>query len=119
MILERVKKTIQEYKLLGKKDRILIAYSGGVDSTGLLNLLLEFREEWSFELFLGHFNHKLRHTADEDEQFVKRMAQKHSLPLFVGSKDVRSYARAKKLNIEKSYLSSLPASSIFSFFVRA
>ena len=102
MILERVKKTIQEYKLLEKKDRILIAYSGGVDSTGLLNLLLELREEWSFELFLGHFNHKLRHTADEDEQFVRRMAKKYSLPLFVGSKDVRSYARTKKLNIEEA-----------------
>jgi tRNA(Ile)-lysidine synthase len=102
MILDRIKKTIQEYNLLEKKDRILIAYSGGVDSTGLLNLLLEFREEWSFELFLGHFNHKLRQKADEDEQFVKRMAQKYSLPIFVGSKDVRSYARAKKLNIEEA-----------------
>ncbi len=102
MILDRIKKTIQEYKLLEKKDRILIAYSGGVDSTGLLNLLLELREEWSFELFLGHFNHKLRHTADEDEQFVRRMARKYSLPLFVGSKDVSSYARTKKLNIEEA-----------------
>jgi tRNA(Ile)-lysidine synthase len=102
MILDRVKKTIQEYKLLEKKDRILIAYSGGADSTGLLNLLLELREEWSFELFLGHFNHKLRQTADEDEQFVRRMAKKYSLPLFVGSKDVRSYARKKKLNIEEA-----------------
>jgi len=102
MILERVKKTIQEYKLLEKKDKIIIAYSGGVDSTGLLNLLFELREEWSFELFLGHFNHKLRQKAGEDEQFVKHMAQKYSLPLFVGSKDVRSYARAKKLNIEEA-----------------
>jgi len=102
MILERVKKTIQEYKLLERKDRILIAYSGGVDSTGLLNLLFELREEWSFELFLGHFNHKLRRTADEDEGFVRCMAQKYSLPLFVGSKDVRSYARKNKLNIEEA-----------------
>jgi tRNA(Ile)-lysidine synthase len=102
MILERIKKTIQECKLLEKKDRILIAYSGGVDSTGLLNLLLELREGWYFELFLGHFNHKLRQKADEDEQFVRRMAQKYSLPIFVGSKDVRSYAREKKLNIEEA-----------------
>lgn len=102
MILERVKKTIQEYNLLQKKDKILIAYSGGVDSTGLLNLLLKLREEWSFELFLGHFNHKLRQKAEEDEKFVRRMAQKYSLPLFVGSKDVRSYARAKRMNIEEA-----------------
>jgi tRNA(Ile)-lysidine synthase len=102
MILERVKKTIQEYQLLERKDRILVAYSGGIDSTGLLALLLELREEWSFELFLGHFNHKLRQTADEDEQFVKGVAKKYSLPLFVGSKDVRSQARKKKLNIEEA-----------------
>jgi tRNA(Ile)-lysidine synthase len=102
MILERIKKTIQDYKLLEKKDKILIAYSGGVDSTGLLNLLLELREEWSFELFLGHFNHRLRQSADKDEQFVRRMAKIYSLPLFVGSKDVRSYAREKKLNIEEA-----------------
>ncbi|NIO48082.1 MAG: tRNA lysidine(34) synthetase TilS [Candidatus Aminicenantes bacterium] len=102
MILKRIKKTIQEYKLFEKKDRILVAYSGGVDSTGLLNLLLELREKWSFELFLGHFNHMLRHNADEDEQFVRRMAKKYSLPLFVGSKDVRSYARKKKLNVEEA-----------------
>jgi tRNA(Ile)-lysidine synthase len=102
MIIDNIKKTILEYKLLEKKDRILIAYSGGVDSTGLLNLLLELREEWSFELFLGHFNHKLRHTADEDEQFVRRMARKCSLPIIVGSKDVCFYARAKKLNIEEA-----------------
>jgi tRNA(Ile)-lysidine synthase len=102
MILDRVKKTIQEYKLLERKDRILVAYSGGVDSTGLLTLLLELRQEWFFELFLGHFNHKLRHAADEDEQFVRRVANRYSLPLFVGSKDVRSYARKKRLNIEEA-----------------
>ncbi len=102
MILEKIKKTIQEYKLPEKKDKILIAYSGGVDSTGLLNLLLELREEWSFELFLGHFNHKLRPRAEEDEKFVRRTAQKYSLPLFVGSKDVRSYAQARKMNIEEA-----------------
>jgi len=102
MISDRIKKTIQEYKLLEKKDRILIAYSGGVDSTGLLKLLLELREKWSFELFLGHFNHKLRQKADEDEQFVRRMARKYSLPIFVGSKDVGFCARAKKLNIEEA-----------------
>ena len=102
MILDRIKKTIQEYKLLEKKDKILIAYSGGADSTGLLALLLELREAWSFKIFLGHFNHKLRQSADEDEQFVRRTAEKYSLPLFVGSKDVRSYARAKKLNIEEA-----------------
>ena len=102
MILKKIQKTIQDYRLFDKKDKILLAYSGGVDSTGLLSLLLELRRDWSFKLFLAHFNHKLRQKAEEDEQFVRQTAQKHSLPLFVGSGDVRSYAKVRKLGIEES-----------------
>ena len=102
MILNRIRKTIDEYSLLEKGDKILIAYSGGADSTGLLLSFLELREEMGLELFLGHFNHKLRSSADEDERFVKNMAQKYSLPLFVGSKDVRSYAKKHRLNLEEA-----------------
>lgn len=102
MILDKIKKTIKEYKLLEKKDRVLIAYSGGLDSTGLLALLLELREKWSFEIFIGHFNHKLRQSAEEDEQFVRDVCQKYSLPLFVGSENVRMYAKNKRLNIEEA-----------------
>ncbi len=101
-IFTKVKKTILGHGLFRKKDRILIACSGGVDSTALLHILLDLSQEWSFELFLGHFNHRLRSTADRDERFVRRMAKKYSLPLFVGRQDVRSYARKKKLNIEEA-----------------
>lgn len=102
MLLEKAQKTIQEYGLLKKRDKILIAYSGGADSTALLHLLLELREKWSFVLFLGHFNHKLRQSAEQDERFVKDVARKQSLPLRVGSGDVRAHAEALKLNIEEA-----------------
>ena len=102
MLLEKVRKTIREHRLLQKKDRILVAFSGGVDSSALLHILLELRQEWSFELHLGHFNHKLRQSADEDEQFVRRVARRHSLPLRIGREDVRATARAMGLNIEEA-----------------
>lgn len=102
MILEKVRQTIEDYKLLRKKDKILIACSGGPDSTGLLHLLLELRQEWSFELFLALFNHRLRPSSEEDEKFVKSMAGHLSLPIFSGSMDVRSYACQKRMNIEEA-----------------
>jgi tRNA(Ile)-lysidine synthase len=102
MILEVVKKTIRELGLLQPEERILIAYSGGADSSALLHLLLELREEWSFKLFLGHFNHKLRPGAEEDERFVRSVARKYSLPLYVGRGDVRARAEASGLNIEEA-----------------
>jgi tRNA(Ile)-lysidine synthase len=102
MILETVKDTIAEHGLLEKKEKILLAFSGGLDSTGLLGIFLELRKEWHLDLFLGHFNHKLRQSADEDEQFVRRVAQKHALPLFIESEDVRAFAKRNRLNLEEA-----------------
>ncbi len=102
MILEAVKKTITKYHLLEKKDSVLIAFSGGLDSTGLLAVFLELRTAWLLDLSLGHFNHKLRPRAGEDEKFVREVAKKYDLPLFVASEDVRSYAKRNRLNLEEA-----------------
>lgn len=102
MVLETVKKMIEKYKLLTREDKVLVAFSGGVDSSALLVVFLELRKEWALDLFLGHFNHQLRPGAFEDEQFVRRVAKQHSLPLFVASEDVRGYARDRGLNVEEA-----------------
>jgi tRNA(Ile)-lysidine synthase len=102
MVLDTVKKTVGKHNLLEKGDNILLAFSGGLDSTGLLAVFLELREEWLLELFLGHFNHRLRPTADEDERFVRKVAKEHDLPLYVASEDVRSFAKQNRLNLEEA-----------------
>ena len=102
MILDTVKETIAKHKLLNKKDKILLAYSGGLDSTGLVAVFLELRKEWLLELFLAHFNHRLRPSASADEQFVRKMAQEHELPLYVASEDVRAFAKQNRLNLEEA-----------------
>jgi tRNA(Ile)-lysidine synthase len=101
-ILESVKKTIDKYNLHENGEKILVAYSGGVDSSALLSVLLELRRCFNFEISLGHFNHHLRPNSNKDEEFVRRVARKHSLPLFVGSEDVRSHAKLKRLNLEEA-----------------
>ncbi len=102
MLLEKVKNTIRKYRLLQPGDKILLAYSGGVDSSALLHLFLDFREELEFELFLGHFNHGLRKEADRDEIFVRQKAKELSLPLFVSKKDIRREAKEKGINLEEA-----------------
>lgn len=102
MMLETVKETIRKHNLLEKKDNVLIAFSGGLDSTGLVAVFLELQKEWCLDLFLGHFNHRLRPGAGEDEQFVRKVAQEHALPLFVASEDVRSFAKLNRLNLEEA-----------------
>lgn len=102
MILNTVKKTIKTHNLLQRKDKVIIAYSGGPDSTALLSLLLEIRELWKLELFLAHFNHKLRAKAIDDEKFAGEVARKNSLPFFLGAEDVRCFARERRLNTEEA-----------------
>ena len=54
------------------------------------------------EVRLAHFNHRLRDEAGEDERFVRDLARRWVLPLDAGSADVRSFASAKKLNLEEA-----------------
>jgi tRNA(Ile)-lysidine synthase len=102
MILETVERTIARHDLLKKKDLVLLAFSGGLDSTGMLAVFLELRERWDLDLFLGHFNHRLRSNADQDERFVRKVAKENSLPLFVASEDVRSFAKQNRMNLEEA-----------------
>ena len=102
MFLKKVKETIQEFGLLELGEKILIAYSGGPDSTALMLALLDLQPEWELELELGHFNHQLRRSADDDEQFVRRVAGEFSLPLSVGAEDVRRVAVEQGMNIEEA-----------------
>ncbi len=102
MLLDKVKKTIRRHNLFSREEKILIAFSGGIDSTALLHLLRELQEEWPITLALGHFNHKLRRNAEKEELFVRNAAKKLDVPLYVNSEDVRSYAVDRKLNIEEA-----------------
>jgi tRNA(Ile)-lysidine synthase len=102
MLLEKVKEAIQRHNLFSREEKILIAFSGGIDSTALLHLLRELQEEWPILLALGHFNHKLRQNAENEELFVRNAAEKFDFPLYVSSEDVRAYAVEHKLNIEEA-----------------
>jgi tRNA(Ile)-lysidine synthase len=101
-IFAAFKATALDGGLLVAGDRILAALSGGPDSVALAVLLLRLREEMPLDVRLAHFNHRLREEAGEDERFVRDLARRWVLPLDVGSADVRSYAAAKKLNLEES-----------------
>ncbi len=101
-LLDKVRKTIERHGLAGTGDKILIAYSGGADSTALLEVLLRLRDALSLRLALAHFNHLLRRTAGDDEEFAAEQARRHGLPLYLGREDIRAYAAEAGLNLEEA-----------------
>jgi tRNA(Ile)-lysidine synthase len=82
-------------------DRLLLAVSGGVDSRVLLDLFCQLREDLHLQLAIGHVNHQLRGSeSDEDEAFVKTLAQAAGLTFYSERVEVSTYARTHKLSLE-------------------
>lgn len=79
MLLRRVEAASRALGLAG--GRVLVAASGGLDSTVLLCLLHELAEPLELELGVGHIHHGLRGAeADADAAFVETLAAKLGLP---------------------------------------
>ena len=66
---------------VGERDRLLVAVSGGVDSTVLLRLLVEI----GHPVVAAHVDHGLRPESSEDAAFVAALAEELGVP-FVGLK---------------------------------
>ena len=105
-MLKKIINTIQGFSLLDKSDRVAVAVSGGPDSVCLLLVLNSLKEQLGITLFVAHLNHKLRQKeSDEDECYVKGLAEKFSLPLLTESVDTKSFAKEKNSWIFINYYS--------------
>ncbi len=106
MLLEfekRVADFIKANELFGSAERVLLAVSGGADSTALLYAMRGLKAKGVFdaELLCAHMNHQLRGTqADLDEDFVLAQAAELKLAITTKRLDVRGFAGRNKLSIE-------------------
>lgn len=82
-----------------KMDRIVVAASGGADSTALLDALARWKK--SEQLFVAHLNHQLRgEESDADEAFVRALAKQLNVSCFVAQENVAALAAQEKKNLE-------------------
>lgn len=97
-MIEKVKSTIEKYKMLEKGERVCVALSGGADSIALTLAL----KELGYDVFCVHVNHNLRgEESDRDEAFCKSFCEENGLTLFVSSVDVKGCCLEKKLSLEE------------------
>ncbi|WP_457613110.1 tRNA-5-methyluridine(54) 2-sulfurtransferase [Methanocaldococcus sp.] len=76
---DRVKKSIEKYKMLNKDEKILVAVSGGKDGHVAAWILKKLG--YNIELF--HINLGIRGFSDESLRAVKALAEKLNTPLHV------------------------------------
>jgi tRNA(Ile)-lysidine synthetase-like protein len=88
-ILSTVRSYARAHTLL-RPGPLVLAVSGGADSTALTLLLAELREEFGPVLHVAHFDHRARpRTAAADAAFVAELANHIGATLRVGRADAR------------------------------
>lgn len=86
---------------LPKETPVLLAFSGGADSSALLYLLNKDAKSNNFPLHVAHFNHQIRgEEAERDAKFCEETCQKLSIPFHLGKADVPSLAKQNGNSIE-------------------
>jgi len=101
-----IRKVIQlqnDEKVFSGEKKILIAFSGGIDSVVLVDVLMKLKNYFGFrELALAHFNHMIRGESYRDEKFALDFAKERELKIFIERKNVMEYANERKLNLEEA-----------------
>ena len=84
-----------------KDTPILVAFSGGADSSALLYMMAEYARTTGTKIYAAHVNHGIRgEEADRDELHCRNIAKELGVELFVSRVNVPEYAESMKLGIE-------------------
>jgi tRNA(Ile)-lysidine synthase len=98
-LLEQYKAFIKKENLFQPKDKLLLAVSGGVDSV----VLCELCNQAGYDFAIAHCNFRLRGTdSDRDEAFVKELAKKYGVGIFVKGFDTEAISKQEKKSIEET-----------------
>lgn len=106
-MLDRFKNHLDSTGLLRDSDfgvsgsrgpRILVAYSGGADSTCLLHLLCRLE----YDVVAAHLHHGMRASADKELGLCQAFAQELNIPFIAGRADVPLMSRELKLSLEEA-----------------
>lgn len=90
-------KYIRENRLFTKKDKVLLAFSGGVDSVVLCVLL----KQGGYNFGLAHCNFQLRgKDSDADVAFTEKVADFLEVPLHVKSFETKKTAKERKESVQ-------------------
>ncbi len=95
---EKVLQFIEDNHLFSKKDKLLIAFSGGVDSTSLAYFL----HKEGFSVALAHVNFSLREEADKDQKFCEEFAEKLNIPCYIKKVHTRKITAKTKESVQEA-----------------
>ncbi len=98
-----IRRTVQARRLITPGEPVLVAASGGPDSTAMLYALWQIARTSPMPLAVAHFHHGLRGAeAERDAAFVAGQAAELGLPFYIERGNVEGYRRDERLSTEEA-----------------
>lgn len=98
-LLVRFQDTITKQHLFFRKDKLLLAVSGGVDSV----VLCELCRQAGYDFIIAHCNFRLRgEESERDENFVRKLGEKYGVAVKIKGFDTEKYATENKISIQEA-----------------
>jgi len=82
-IEDRVRKTIKRYNLISSGMRVLVAVSGGKDSSTMLVILNKLSKELKFTLYAMHIDLGIGNYSVYSRRTVEKLSQSLNIPLII------------------------------------
>lgn len=96
-MIKRFLEYSEQNRLFGKKNKLLLAVSGGIDSMVMAGLFREAGVNYA----IAHCNFSLRGAeSDGDEQFVRGCAGKHKIHFYSKTFDTLAFAAEKGISVQ-------------------
>jgi len=84
-LVKRMEETLRKNQMLAYGSRVLVAFSGGVDSVSLLCALLAIKDAWGLRIAAAHLDHGLRGKASlEDADWAEDFCRSRDVTFFRG-----------------------------------
>ena len=105
-LVKKFQNTCFQHSLFEKGAKIVLAVSGGPDSTCMLDIFPRLQKKYDLKLLIAHVNYSLRKKdSDLDEKFVRDLAEKYGIEIFVKNMlETQNFASLRKKNISENYL---------------
>ncbi len=88
-LVSTLRATAQRHAMFAPGQTVVVAISGGPDSTALLHALAGLRDEWQLNLVAAHLNHGLRGAeADADSDYVAALCKRLGIAVHIAHADV-------------------------------
>ncbi len=106
MALETVRFAEEELQLAGKPGlhgaRLLVAFSGGADSTALLVLACALRSQLGMDIHAAHLDHGLREESRAEAEAARAVCDSLGVPFHMKREDVHALAEEWGCGIEEA-----------------